>query len=338
LGLNDIHCLSTFNIANTAIYREADVLHFHCIHGGFFNYLALPRLTAGKPAVFTLHDIWPFTGHCAYSYDCDRWKTGCGHCPYPKNYPPIRRDGTALEWKLKNWVYDHSRLVIVSPSANLAEQAKQSMLRRFSIHRIPHGIDTELFRPLDRDACRHVLGIPKSKRVLMFGAMALDAKNKGGDLLIRAIQLLPKPLKDETVLLVFGEGGDSLQQHVGIEMVNLGYVQQDQFKVIAYSAADIFVQPSRAESFSLVVQESMACGTPVVAFPVGGVVDLVRPEITGYLAKIEDAEDLSNCIVKLLADESLRLKLGQHCRRIVVDEYSLELQVQRHIEIYRQLM
>jgi glycosyltransferase involved in cell wall biosynthesis len=336
-GLNDIHCLSTFKINTSQTYLEADVLHLHCIHGGFFNYLALPRLTATKHAVFTLHDIWPYTGHCSYSYDCDRWKVGCGHCPYPKNYPPIRRDRTALEWRLKNWAYDHSRLVIVSPSSYQTKQAKQSMLNRFPIHQIPHGIDTETYQPHDRQECRHLLGIPKQKNVLMFGATALNAVNKGGDLLVQAVELLPKSLKEETVLLMFGEGGEGFQERVGIETVNLGYVHQDRFKAIAYSAADLFVQPSRAESFSLVVQESMACGTPVVAFPVGGIVDLVRPGLTGYLAKLEDAEDLASGIKGLLEDQSLRNYMSQQCRRIAVDEYSLEVQVQRHVELYQQL-
>lgn len=337
LGLNDIHCLNTFGVRETEAYRSADVIHFHCIHGGFFNYLALPRLTAEKPAVLTLHDIWPFTGHCSYSYDCDRWKQGCGCCPYPKNYPPIKRDGSALEWKLKNWAYARSRLAIVSPSSTLVEQAKQSMLSRFAVHLIPHGINTALYRPLETDSCKRILGIPTHKKVLMFGAISLNAYGKGGDLLVRCLQLLPDSIKAETILLIIGNGGDQLEKHVGVQTVNLGYVTQDCFKVIAYSAADLFVQPSRAESFSLVAQESMACGTPVVAFPVGGLVDLVRPGQTGYMAKMEDAEDLSLCIQRLLADESCRKRMSQECRRFVLDELSLELQVKRHMDLYRQL-
>jgi len=338
LGLNDIHCLSTFKINKMQSYTEADLLHLHCIHGGFFNYLALPRLTATKPAVFTLHDIWPYTGHCSYSYDCDRWKIGCGRCPYPGNYPAIRRDRTALEWKLKNWAYDHSQLAIVSPSSFQTEQAKQSILSRFPIHQIPHGIDTETYQRLDRNECRHVLGIPKEKKILMFAATALNMVNKGADLLVSALHRLPNSLKAEVVLLMLGEGGESLQERAGVETVNLGYVNNDRLKTIAYCAADLFVQPSRAESFSLVVQESMACGTPIVAFQVGGIVDLVRPGLTGYLAKLEDPEDLSKGIRQLLEDESLRTNMSQQCRRIALEEYSIELQVQRHIELYRQLL
>jgi len=243
-----------------------------------------------------------------------------------------------LEWTLKNWAYDHSRLAIVSPSSFQTEQAKQSMLKRFPIHQIPHGIDTKIYQPLDREECRRLLGIPKEKRILMFAATALNMINKGGGLLMGALKLLPNSLKAEVVLLTLGEGGEAIQELAGVDTVSLGYVANDRLKTIAYGAADLFVQPSRAESFSLVVQESMACGTPVIAFQVGGIVDLVRPGLTGYLAKLEDPEDFSNGIRQLLEDDSLRTDMSLNCRRIALQEYSIELQVQRHMELYSQLL
>jgi glycosyltransferase involved in cell wall biosynthesis len=142
LGLNYVNLISSFNILKNSWYQEADILNFHNLHTGYFNYLATAKLTEAKPAVYTLHDMWSFTGHCAYSFDCDRWKIGCGKCPYPDTYPKIRRDSTDWEWKLKNWVYSKSNLTMVSPSRWLAQQAKQSMLNRFAIHYIPNGINT----------------------------------------------------------------------------------------------------------------------------------------------------------------------------------------------------
>ena len=337
-GLNDIHCLNTFNIRKLDAYLASDLLHLHCIHGGFFNYLALPSLTAAKTAVFTIHDTWPYTGHCSFAYDCDRWKSGCGHCPYPGNYPAVRRDGTAIEWRLKNWAYKNSRIVVVTLSSVQTANISQSMLRHFPVHQIPNGIDTEIYTPLDREECRRILGIAKNKKVAMFAATALNARNKGGDLLARALQLLPKVLQEQMVLLMLGEGGDALAKQVGIEVVNLGYVYHDRFKAVAYSAADVFVQPSRAETLPLVIQESMACGTPTVAFPVGGTIDLVRPGVTGYLAALEDPQDMAQRIEQILQNDSLRDFMSAQCRTIAVREYSLEMQVERHIELYRKLL
>jgi glycosyltransferase involved in cell wall biosynthesis len=338
LGLNYVNVVSSFDISKHVFYQEADILNFHTLHTGHFNYLALPSLTTGKPTIFTLHDMWDFTGHCNYSYDCDRWKIGCGKCPYPNIYPSIQIDNTRLEWMLKNWVYSRSTLVIVAPSKWLTEQAKQSMLNRFPIHHIPYSLDTEAYQPLAPEQCRFLLGIPSGKKVLMFGAQNLKNSIKGGDLLVKALQSLPESLKNETVLLTLGDGGEAIAEAVGIPTLNLGYVTSDRLKAIAYSAADLFVSPTRADNLPLVLQESMACGTPMVSFKVGGVPDLVRPGITGYLATPEDAEDLCNGIVQLLDDRNLRDCMSQQCRAIAVEEYSLELQAQRYIQLYSQLL
>ncbi|WP_068815548.1 glycosyltransferase family 4 protein [Phormidesmis priestleyi] len=338
LGLNYLNHINTFGVSKHSFYKQADILNFHNLHTGYFNYLAIPSLTKTKPAVFTLHDMWSFTGHCAYSYDCDRWKTGCGQCPYLEIYPAIRRDNTHLEWKLKDWVYSQSNLTIVTPSRWLTEQAQQSMLNRFSIHYIPYGIDTELYQPLDSEQCRAVLGIPTHKNVLMFGADSLSDNRKGGDLLFQALSCLPDALKADTVLLMIGSNSESISKAIGMQTIELGYVGSDRLKAIAYSAADLFIFPTRADNLPLVLQESMACGTPMVSFKVGGVPDLVRPGITGYLATPEDADDFSIGIVQLLEDKALRDRMGRNCREIALEEYPLKLQAQRYLELYRQLL
>lgn len=335
LGFNDIHLTSTFDILKHPFYQEADVLHFHNLHTEYFNYLALPSLTKNKPGILTLHDMWGMTGHCAYSFDCDRWKIGCGKCPYPDTYPAIQRDNTHWEWKLRKSAYSRSNLsAVVTTSHWLAEQANQSMLNCFPVHRIPYGIDTEAYQPLDSEQCRVLLGIPAGKRVLMFGAQHLTDPRKGGDLLLKVLSSLPESLKAETVLLNLGKGGEAIAETVGMQSLNLGFVTSDRLKSIAYSAADLFLFPTRADAFGLVAQEAMACGTPTVAFKIGGVPDLVRSGITGYLAEPENAEDFYKGVVQLLDDEGLRQHLAQQCRAIVLDEYPLELQAQRYIELY----
>jgi len=343
LGLNDIHCLSTFKIQGLQAYQEADLLDFHCIHGGYFNYLALPSLTAHKPAVITLHDMWHLTGHCSYSYDCERWEIGCGQCPYPGSYPPVRRDNTRIEWKLKNWAYKRSHITVVAPSRWMTTLAQQSMFGALPIQQIPYGVDTEVYQPLDRGHCRALLGIPGDKRVLLFSAMRMNVSSfeglrKGGDLLVKALQSLPNSLKAETVLLLLGEGGEAIAETIGIQALNLGYVSSDQLKAIAYCAADLFVLPTCADNLPLALIESMACGTPLVSFRVGGVPELVRPGITGYLAEPGDATDLAHGILQFLEDDALRHDISQRCRATALKEYPLELQVQRYLELYHQVL
>lgn len=248
LGFNDIHCVSSFGISENDLYINSDILNFHVIHSGFFSYLAIPKLTKEKPAIFTLHDMWSFTGHCAYSYDCDRWQSGCGNCPYPDIYPQIKLDNTYLEWKLKNWVYSRSNLTIVTISKWLTEQVKKSMLNRFNIHHIPNGIDTEAYKPLNKEECRHILDISRNQKVLMFGAASLKDERKGRDLLIKLLQQLPSSLKSDILLLTLGEGGEKIAEMVGIKTLSLGYVSSDRLKSITFSASDLFVFPTRADN------------------------------------------------------------------------------------------
>ena len=343
LGLNDLHCLGTFRIPNLSAYIEADLLHIHCLHSGFFNYLALPSLTKTKPAVYTLHDMWPFTGHCVHSFDCERWKNGCGRCPYPELPNAIRRDATWWEWKLKDWAYRRSNLTFVAPSRWMYELARQSMLRDFSIHHIPHGVDTEVYQPLDREMSRAALGIPPGKKVLLYLARRMNPSHKasyikGADVLAQALRDLPSSLKKETVVLLVGEGAKAFAGEVDMTTIPLGFLSSDRLKAVVYSAADLFLFPSRAENFPLVLLESMACGIPTVAFRVGGVPELVRPGVTGVLAEPQDAKQFSTGVAGLLEDTALRAHLSVECRAIALKEYSLDLHIDRHVALYRQAL
>jgi glycosyltransferase involved in cell wall biosynthesis len=312
------------------------------LHGGFFNYFALPGITRAKATVYTLHDMWPFTGHCVHSFDCDRWKIGCGMCPYPDMPTAVQRDATGLEWKIKEWNYRRSRLTVVVPSTWLYELASKSMLSRFPIKHIPHGVDTDLYCPLDRQLSRWALGIPTGKKVLLHVARRMSSKGtgyiKGGDLLIKALQEVPASLRRETVLMMIGDGNDSVARELDMTVLPLGGLFHDRLKALAYSAADLFVFPSRAETFGLVAIESLACSTPVVAFRAGGMTDIVRPGVTGFLAEAENPKHLAEGIVRLLEDEDLLDRLRARCREVAVQEYNVSLYVERHLALYGDLL
>lgn len=338
IGLNDIHLLSSFDVPRMPEFAAADLIDIHCTHCATLSYLALPRITAHKPAVFTFHDMWPITGHCHASLDCQRWKSGCGMCPYPLTEPAIKRDATAIEWQLKNHAYQRSKFTIVTPSKWLSGLVKQSMLATFDVRHIPHGIDTEIYQPIEKNLAREILGIPKNKKILIFGAETMKRPLKGADLLVRALQKIPDTLKQEIVLLVFGNDSDGLTDETGIPSIPLGYLRNDRMKVVAFSAADLFIHPSRAENSPLVILESMACGTPVAAFEVGGVPELVREGITGKLAKPEHSADLARVIEEMISSPETLNTMREQCRSIVLKEYPIELQVNRTIDLYHRLI
>ena len=338
-GLEDIFNINSFRIKSSKAFKEADIIHFHRVPG-IFSYLALPSLTKQKAAVFTLHDMWGLTGHCRHSLDCERWKTGCGKCPYTALPPAIKFDCTSVQWRLKRWVYNHSNLNCIAPSKWLAKLAKQSILNCFAIHFIPHGIDTEIYKPLEKEKCRKLLGIPPNKKILMLMAQRIGKSRilKGFQLLTSALKNVPASMKSELILLLVGHQREKIIDTLDIETINLGYVGDDDMKATAYSAADLLVSPSRAEAFGLVLLESMSCGTPLVAFGVGGTTDLVRHGITGYSAEPENAEDLCNGIIELLKHNSLRALMSEQCRLIALKEYSSGDIAQRYKELYQQLI
>jgi len=339
LGFNEIHLTSTFDTVKHPFYQEADILHLHNLHGGYFNYLALPALTQEKPAILTLHDMWAFTGHCAYSFECDRWQIGCGHCPDLKTYPAVKRDQTKWEWKLKQWAYQHSNLkAVVTTSQWMMERAQQSMLGHLPIYRIPPGLDTSCYQPLNKSQCRELLGLPLHQPVVMAAADRLSDPRKGGALMVQALNTLPPSLQSELVLITMGYGAEKLAESVAVKVFNLGFLSGDRLKAIAYSAADLFLFPTCAENFGLVAQESIACGTPVVAFAAGGVPDIVRPKITGLLAEVENVTQFRDAIVQLLEDRATRERMGQAGRAIAQAEYSLDLYAQRYIDLYQQAL
>lgn len=340
-GLHYLTIPDTWQIKKHPFYQTADILNLHNLHGEYFNYLALSQLTANIPAVYPLHDMWSFTGHCAYSFTCEKWQSGCGSCPNLSTYPAVKIDNTQLEWRLKKWVYDKSNLTIVTPSQWLKQQAEKSILianKTTQIYWIPNGIPTTIFQPLDQQLCRSVLGLPQNKYILAFAAQNLNDPRKGSDLLQKALQLIPTSLKQEIQLLILGNQSAGFLADIDIPAISLGYVEGDRLKTIFYNAADLLLCPTRADNLPLVLQEAMACGTPLVSFDIGGVPDLVRPGVTGYLAQPEDPQDLCNGIVQLLEDKTLRGKMAQNCRRIAETEYPIELQAQRYIDLYQQIL
>ena len=149
-----------------------DVLHLHNLHGDYFDLRELPRLSRAVPTIITLHDAWLLAGHCSHSFDCERWKTGCGSCPRLDIPPALRRDGTAFNWQRKREIYQNSRLSLVCPSQWLADKVRQSILMPGAdrLEVIPNGVDTSVFKPGDKAAARERLGWPQEASIVMFAA------------------------------------------------------------------------------------------------------------------------------------------------------------------------
>lgn len=337
-GLNDIHRLSSFTVPHDPWIRSADIVHFHGLHSGFYNYLALPLLSKQTPVVLTVRDMWPMTGHCALNYDCNRWLTGCGKCPYLEAHPKVERDATAIEWKLKQGVYKRSNLTVVAVSHRYAQRARQGLLSSFPVHTIWNGVDIEVFRPLDSAAARDVLGLPDDRYVFLTTATNLERLEKGADLLIAALGRLPDSIRERSMLAIVGNSGERLSELCPIPTRTLGFVSDKDELAQVYAAADLTLIPSRSEPLSNVAVESIACGRPVVAFGVGGLPDVVRPGRTGQLAIPEDPLDFANSIAYLIRQDPSLLRMRDTCREVAVSDFSTAIETRRYLDLYRRVL
>ena len=318
------------------MFASADVVNLHWVGGGTLPIQTIGRLN--RPIVWTLHDSWPFTGGCHIPYDCNRYERKCGNCPQLRS--GRERDLSRIIWGKKFRSWQQLPLTVVAPSTWMASAARASSLfANYPVEIIPNGLNTEIFKPMERLAARRCLNLPAAPRIVLFSAMGgVNNWNKGADLLREGLRLLKEEqTKEEILLLLAGADTPPVPDYFPFPFVNLGRVDDDDKKRWMYAAADVTAVPSRSESLGYAAMESMACNTPCVAFDVGGLPDLINHKINGYLARPYATEGLCRGISWILADETRRLSLGRCAREKIVADFSLEQVVGRYLELYRQL-
>lgn len=278
-------------------YQEADVVHLHNIHNYFFNLEILPIISREKKVVWTLHDMWSFTGHCAFSRDCVGWLTGCGSCPDKWTYPPVLFDRTRAVLRQKSLIYDASDFTVVVPSHWLGQCVAQSILYNKSIRHIPYGINTTFFkRRGSKKDIRTELSLPQDKKIVCFCAnQGLKNKQKGGDYVLELVKRHPEYL----FLLIGGNDKDIIRN-----VINIPYVSDPSVMSSFYNAADVLLIPSVAENYPFVVLEAMSCGLPAVGFDCGGITEQISHKERGYLASFQNVDDLDSGLRYILSCKS----------------------------------
>jgi glycosyltransferase involved in cell wall biosynthesis len=313
-----------------------DVVNLHWV-ANFVDIQAFFRtLPPRTGVVWELHDMNAITGGCHYDEDCGKHISGCGACPQLGSTDP--EDLSRQVWKRKQEVLsalEVNRLHISAPSRWMLELVKNSpLLSRFPVTLIPYGIDLEEFAPRDRRFAREVLGIPQGAQVVMFVSDHLTNRRKGFSFLSEAISgMLQVP---NLFLLSVGRG--KLMETAPIPCLHMGNVLKNRYLSMIYSAADLFVVPSLQDNLPNTVLESMACGTPVVGFDVGGIPDIVRPGRTGQLVPVGDSVALGQAMTHLFNAPSTCRQMGAECRKVVMEEYSYELSATRHATLYESLI
>ncbi len=316
---------------------KPSLVHLHWICDGFLRIESLGKMS--KPIVWTLHDMWPFTGGCHYSQDCHRYTNSCGSCPQLGSTQSL--DLSYCVWKRKARAWTNIPLNIVTPSRWLADCAQSSSLfRDRKITVIPNGLDTNLFKPVDKQFARSILSLPQNKMLIAFGAMgATSDKRKGYHLLEKALHSLKKRvLTDHVEFVIFGASRPAQHPDTDFKVNYLGRVNDDVTMTLVHSASDIFVAPSTQDNLPNTVMESLSCGTPCVSFRIGGMPDLIDHEQNGYLAQPYDPEDLAGGISWILENPGRLRVLSVNARQKIEKVFSLPKIANSYAELYREVL
>ncbi|XAL98215.1 glycosyltransferase [Phycisphaeraceae bacterium D3-23] len=321
--------------------QQADVIHLHNLHGGFFPIKILPRLARAAPLVWSAHDLWPTTGHCYFPQmtGCQCW-TGASRCidPSQDEWYPLMRNTSRWLWEQKRGVVAIARPAMLSQSAFTERWLREAPITRDrEIVRIPYALDVEVFSPADKGDARRWLGVPQDRPVVMFSAVSLSHPRKGGVAVLQAARGAAERLPDGLTLLAAGASADvldAMQASAKLRVVSLGQIDDDAKLAMAYSAADIFIGASKVETFGQVFSEASACGTPGVAYDTSGVADAVRDGETGVLVPPGDVDALGSALFALLTDLPRRSALSDRGRALCESEYAYPVVAKRLIALY----
>ena len=298
--------LFSVDIANTGNditrlpeFKEADLIHLHWINQGMLSLKVIRKILAsGKPVVWTMHDMWPCTGICHHARTCTAFHSECGACPMI--YSQKRKDLSTRIFRQKQRLYASGGIHFVTCSHWLEGMAKQSaLLANQPVSVIPNPISTTLFHPMKQTEARQKLALPTEGKLILFGSVKLTDKRN----MVEACRLLAKQhpaLKEQLALVAVGMHAAELQPLVPFKVHNMGYVREEHQLAEIYNAADLYVIPSLDENLPNTIMEAMACGTPCVGFPTGGIPEMIDHLKNGYLTKEHSAEQLAEGIYTLL--------------------------------------
>ncbi len=307
-------------------YLECDIVHLHWINRGMASIKGLGKLR--KPIVWTLRDMWPFTGGCHYSMDCSGYREHCGKCPVL---------GSRHNYDISSWVQSrkHAHLpadiTYVGISQWIADCARHSaLLANSDIRAIPNAIDTGAFRPMPRQEARSRLGLPIDRPIVIHGALHLADAYKGQSLLEKS----KRKLANEDILICTF-GSQSKDSTISSDR-HFGAVKDDKILRSIYSAADVIAFPSVQEAFGKVAAEAMACGTPVVVFDATGPGEIVKHKVTGYAAKAFQTDDFAAGISWILEDPERLDAMSKAASIDAAKRFDPLLAAERYLKLYHE--
>lgn len=328
------------DISKHPLVQEADILHVHWVNQGFLSHKNIRQLIElGKPIVVTMHDVWYFTGGCHYTRECPNFMQNCGNCILIKHAG--ENDLSRKAWNIKQELYAGSdKMKFVACSNWLADLGRSSsLLKPKDVSCIPNPIDISVFNRKDKTLSRQKFNLPEDKILILFVAVKVDNERKGYHYLSAALKNLfesDSPFKKDLEIVVMGNVDDPALINFYFPTHFLGRLSNVDAIVSCYNAADLFVAPSLEDNLPNTLVESISCGTPAVAFNVGGIPDIIDHQYNGYLAAYKDTADLVNGIEWVLSQD--QAEISGNCLEKARNTFSEARVSPQFIDLYKSML
>ncbi|MGQ1785239.1 glycosyltransferase [Saccharicrinis sp. GN24d3] len=331
---------SGIDISKHPLVLDADIIHMHWVNQGFLSLQTIEKLfKLNKKIVWTLHDMWPFTGGCHYAGPCDNYMGSCGNCPFLRR--PGKKDLSNKIIREKKKIWDNTKINAVACSKWMERTAQKStLLQKHNVISIPNPIDSRVFTPLNTKQCREEFGLPLDKKLLLFGAVNINDPRKGAKQLAQALDFLNirhPNLTKELELVVFGKCKTQEMNMLPYKWHKIDFISGQNKMAKLYNCADAFVLPSLEDNLPNTVMESLACGVPVVAFSIGGVPEMIQHKETGYVVSANNCNDLGIGIHHVLYENNPDL-FKFSATKFVKDKYSNKEVARQYNELYSSLV
>lgn len=316
-----------YNILND----NYDIFHFHNLHGYYFDLKSL-LLIKKKKIIITLHDMWLFTGHCSNSLDCKKFELGCDKCPYLNTYPKMQFDFTKKNYDNKKTIFDQmENLTLIAPSEWMYDNLKKSFLSKHTIKLINNGVNKDIFYNRKINYLKEKYKISSKTTLILFSSADLNNYMKGSIYVKQIIQAI----KDHDVkIITVGKKNRQLENFISeSKIINIGYLKDKNIIAQIFSSVDLYIHTSIAENYSCTIQEVLACGTPTVAFNIGGNKELINSN-NGKIFEISNFPAMVDYIIYMIINKIELNELNSKTRKNIHNIFDMNYMINKYKEVY----